>query len=383
MRWAVYAELRLGPDSALLALVPDPARVHRALAHALGYAISHLEDEPPEAIRRALGPLRERLEKLGGEESDERSALERIARTCAAAIPGARLAIVRRLPVDQRAPLPPVALRSGRPPAEGPGIWPFDAELAGLRVGRRRLLLRESMSAHAAERDAAWLTSQGVAVRRVEREARPLLYAALDASSLEEAASRHADACREHAGWRDAVAWMGDALGYPRCCVEAFARVRRRDDVTLFAERLPPLPSPPASPLNVWLAGALALVSHGPCSLACAPTEALAAAVLAELDRATPGFAARWRALASRVHAVSADGRAFALAATGDLVRDGVLHVDDALELTSVADGEDVARVAAPFPALAGAELRVERGVLVAPAAPDWVATLVADHRGA
>lgn len=384
MKLSVFATLRVGDAGVLIALVPDPGRRERAMAHALGYAISHLTAEPPEPIRRGLGALARTLGALGDEPTDERTALERIARACAAAIPGARLVAQRRLPPDQRAPRWPGTLRSGAPREEGGGIWPYDAELAGLLTGRRELLLRESLTQVQAEADARWLSDHGVIVRHVAPagpDGSQRVFGALDAPILEEAAARHSAACREHDGWASAARWMGEVLGYPRCCVEAFLRVRRRDDVTLFVERLPPLPHLPAPPLSVWLDGALALVSHAPCSLRCAASEELAAALLAELDRRSPGFAGRWRALAARIHAVTADGRTFAIAAEGDLVAGGAVRVVDAVELVPPEEG-DFSRVARPARALAGAELRVERGLLVAPSLHDWTATLVADHRG-
>jgi hypothetical protein len=383
MKFTVFATLRVGDASVLIALVPDPGRRERAMARALGYAISHLTAEPPEPIRRSLGALSRALAALGDAETDERSALDRIARACAAAIPGARLVALRRLPSDQRAPRWPSSLRIGAPSEEGHRVWPYDAELAGLLIGRRKLLVRESLTPALADVDARWLADHGVAVRRVasETDGSQRIFGALDGSILDEAVTRHTAACRDHDGWAAAARWMGEMLGYPRCCVDVFTQVRRRDDVTLFVERLPPLPHPPAPPLSLWLDGALALVSHAPCSLRCAASRELAAAVLAELDRRSPGFADRWRALAARIHAVTADGRTFAIAAEGNLVADGAVRVIDAALLVPPED-EGIEGVLRPAAELAGAELRVERGLLVAPAPASWTATFVADHRG-
>lgn len=58
-----------------------------------------------------------------------------------------------------------------------------------------------------------------------------------------------------------------------------------------------------------------------PCGLGCAATRDLAAAVLAALDAATPGFAARWRDLAARVQVIDHRGRSLALTGAGDLAR--------------------------------------------------------------
>ena len=384
MKSSVVATLMAGEARVDLALVPDPERRARAMAHALGYAISHLATEPPEPIRGRLGALRNALDALGDTETDEGAALPQIARACRAAIPGARMVIRRRFPADQRAPLWPASMRSGAPSEAGHGVWPYDAELAGLLLGRRRLLLREALAEARADADVTWLASHGVATLVVDAPdpgGSMRIYGSLDASMLEEAAAMHAAACREHDGWAQAALWMGDALGYPKCCAEVFARARKRDDVTMFLELLPPLPHAPASPLTVWLDGALALVSHAPCSLACVASVDLARAVLGELERKTVGFAAKWRALAERIHAVTADGRVFAIAAEGDLVTEGAVRVIDAIELVPLVKGSG-AVVKGAEAIRPGDELRVERGWLVGPANSGWTGTFVADHRG-
>ena len=93
----------------------------------------------------------------------------------------------------------------------------------------------------------------------------------------------------------------------------------------------------------------------------------LAAAVRAALDGATPGFAARWRALAARVHVVDHRGRTLALAGAGDLARG--LTITDAVAF-AVAPDDALGPVAAPAPDAAGRTIT----------AADVVAA--ADHRG-
>lgn len=419
----MIATLDVSGEGVALAFVPDPEARAPAMARALGYAITHVGTDPPESLRRHFSSLTRALASLGDAPAPESDALPRIARACRSAIPGARLIVRRRFPADQRAPLWPATLRSGAPREPGHDLWPYDAELAGLLIGRRKLLLRESLTLADAESDAAWLASHGVATRIVgtassrrsedsdrvpggakgaepattsdanakEDDAAPppsassggtqRVYASLDRSILEDAPAIHQDACRVHDGWAGAARFMGDALGYPRCCVETFSRARKRDDVTMFLDLLPPLPHPPAPPYSLWLDGALALISHAPCSLECPATLDLATSVLAELDRQTPGFASRWRALAARVHAMTAEGRVFAIAAEGDLAKTGVLRVLEAVELRPPTSG-DLSTILAPFEPLTGADLHLDRGYLTAPGFPDWTAALVADHRG-
>ena len=396
MRSSLTATLFALETSVDLTLVADPEGTRRAMARAHGYAISHLATELPEPIRRRVAEVVRALDTLGYAIVPEEEALPRIARALRAAIPGARLVVKRRFFADQRAPAWPASMRSGAPREDGGSVWPFDAELAGLLLGRRTLLLREGMTAARADADAAWLASHGVATRIVdaqesldskaigashERVDSKRIYGAVDPRVLEVAAERHADACREHEGWADAARWMGRALGYPACCVESFVRARKRDDATMFLEGIPPLGHAPASPLTVWLDGALALVSHAPCSLGCAASIDLARAVLDAIEGRSPGFSMRWRALAARVHALTEDGRAFAIDAEGDLAREGTLRVRDAIELSPPKEGDRPDVVPArELPA--GAELRVDRGWLIAPGT-GWTATFVADHRGA
>ena len=377
MEATLFTSLVMGETSVTLLLTPDPERRAPALAHALGFAISHLDEDLPELVRQRLGPLRDSFTALGDGATDERSALERLARSCRATIPGARLVLRRRVPVGQRAPHWPLALHSGAPSEAGSGIWPFDHELMALLLDRRRVVLREATSVERADADAAWLASHGLAVRR---GAHHRVFASMHEDRLEEAIERHERSRAKDEGFRDSARWMGEALGYPPCCVETFVRARTRDDVTLAAELLPALGCAPATPLTLWLDGALALISHAPCSLECEPTRELAAAVLGELERRTPGFEGRWTSRARRLHVLDPSGRCFALDADGDLGSDGRLWVRGALEL-SPPKGDDLSSVCLPAADLEG-EVRVERGWLVAPARPGWRGTLVADHRG-
>jgi hypothetical protein len=386
MRCSVVATLSAGEARATWTLAPDPERKARAFAHALGWSVAHLDAQLPEPFRARASALQRALSALGDTPTDEPTALPRIARAMASAIPGAKLVVRRRLPIDQRAPRWPVTIRSGAPSDAGRGIWPYDAELGGLLLGRRRLILRESLSLALAERDAAWLASRGVLVRHGPTSVGdPIgpqrLFASMEPAILDEAPSRHAEACSADERFMGGARWMGAMLGYPSCCVERFVRVRARDDVTLFAELNPPLPHAPMSPLVGWLDGALALISYAPCSPTCGETRALAQALLDEIERRSEGFSDRWRALARRVHALTEDGRLLAFEAEGDLVNEGAIRVGHAVELTPP-EGDDLSRLATARDDLEGKELRIERGFLVAPEVPGFMATIVADHRG-
>lgn len=334
----------------LLKLTQDTEGRAPALARGLGHTLAYLERPLPEALRGPVLDLGRAFGGLGGRPTptgEAIAALERLARAG-----GATVRVHRAVPVGFRAPHWPVSLRSGAPRAGS--LWPYDAELAGFALGRRRLTLREGLDEARAAADAAWLERRGLVTRRVGAT----LVGAADAATLDEAESLLPRVGARGEEGRDAERRLGGALGYPGCCVEAFVRLADRDDASLFAALLPAPPRPlPAR--GVWLSGAVTLISHAPCAPDCAATLALAAAVLAELERRHPGFAARWEELARRVHVLDARGRCLALR-----LRDG--RVVEATELVP-ADPPDVAR---PAPDVVGVALEALPGRAV----------LVADH---
>jgi hypothetical protein len=254
-------------------------------------------------------------------------------------------------------------------------LWPFDPELAALDLGLRRALKREAFDEDEAFADDSRLAARGLATRRVggpDRDGRRTILAARSGAELDalEALER---AARE--GDPGAVEALGLALGYPACCARAFAGLGPRDDATSFAVRLDHPRAGARMCELLFLNGALALASHLPCEPGCPESRALAGSILARLDAERPGFAARWRALAERLHVIDADGRTLALAA--DNTPHGVM-VREALELAPCIEGSGVeVRTRGDLEGLAltweGRALRC--GGLDAP--------LVADHRAA
>lgn len=193
--------------------------------------------------------------------------------------------------------------RSGSP-AKG-AIWPFDPELLQLEAGLRRVIKRETRSAEEARVAVEWFRSRGLDFI----ECGPVILAARDRPELDRARDLDAAGDRDSAAVRE----LGGLLGYPSCCVEAYLRLELRDDASLF-DALLPRTGGPFAPESAWLLGPLALVSHAPCALDCEPTLALGAATLSLVEAACPGFRARWRHLARRLHLIDADGRAFSCA---------------------------------------------------------------------
>ena len=90
--------------------------------------------------------------------------------------------------------------------------------------------------------------------------------------------------------------------------------------------------APASTPLNLWLNGALALISHAPCAPDCTATERLAGKILTALGRDHPGFEAIWLDHASRFHVLDVAGRSWALAV--DEVAPNRYRVHDALLTT-------------------------------------------------
>lgn len=295
-------EVNVDNDRALLLLEPDEGKVKKALAHGAGHALSHLDLELAPSVRSVTLALARRFARA---EPDE-DALQVLG-----------LPLHRRLFAGQRAPSWPLALRSGRP--RNGGLWPFDAESAGLVLGIRSATVREGLSEDEAHADEVWLHSQGFEVERTGRT----VVAARDRDSLEWTLAMWQREPRTPSEFASRARELGASFGYPACCVEAFVRIRRRDDVMLFADVLP-APGESVPIHSLFLNGALALVSHAPCSGRCAATVEMARRIEGSLEHRSPGFSTAWRLLASRLHALDARGRTFAFELAGDEVVRGV-----------------------------------------------------------
>ena len=385
MPWAAVARYRrarmileLAHDGAVvrLRLEADPRGEQRALVHAGGYALSHAGALAPGPLRelvlaaakqlaaRAAEPVTVTVTEsvtVVDESRPAASIIGQLRRIVGALAPTAQLTLVR---AGQPAPPRwPSSLRTGAP---GPGqLWPFDAELAGLRLGLRRIVKREAFDDEAEAADRAWLAAAGVATARVgpvDPDGRRVLLGSLAPLVPSLAAAELALRGSDDA---DPAGALGDALGYPPCCIARFV-AGGRDDRSILVERAPDALGP-ASPLSLWLNPPLALISHVPCSLHCAPTVGLAAALLDELDRASPGFAVRWTELAARLHVIDERGRGLALAGDGNLATGFRIAHAVAFAVPTRADLTDLV---APRPDAVGRTLY----------AADVIAS--ADHRG-
>ncbi|MBX3026409.1 hypothetical protein KF840_15985 [bacterium] len=268
----------------------------------------------------------------------------------------------------------------------GISLRPWDVELTALAAGLRTVVkldslpggLVEPLRRTAEERGlrselvappAGGAAESAVATLFVAREAEALR----DVRSLEALLRRGGD----DADTAAAVRRMGELLGYPRCCAARFARIVGQNDTTLAWALLPGVPHAPASPLVQWLQPGLALLSHAPCDLGCAASVALGGRILQAVERAEPGFAARWRPLAGRLQVVDQRGNRLALAVDGRLEDGARVAAADVL----AAGGPDP-EVATRARRLAGRVLRARFGGVVVDG-DDWHAPYAADHRGA
>jgi len=333
-------EVASGAARALLVIEPDPQGQRPALARSGTLSLSHLDVELAPALRSLVMELARRFERSA-------APLE--------VLEGSGCRFWRRVAAGQRAPSWPLSLRSGR--ASGAAPWPFDAERAALGLGLRQAMLREAWSDLEADEDARWLESEGLVVVRFGTS----LVAAPDAevaSTIAEHARREATNVEE---FQERARALGAAFGTPACCIEHFVRIRRRDDLTLFADALPPA-GERAPALSLFLHGALGLISHVPCRPSCPATLELATKVLAALDRERPGFADQWRGFAARLHALGTDGSLLSFRVTDDA--DGVrLRARDAIEIVAPSPGTPQPLVR-PRPELQTLVLDVSAGLL-------------------
>jgi hypothetical protein len=190
--------------------------------------------------------------------------------------------------------------------AAPPPLAALDPEVELVASGAKPACLKESVPA--AEVDDLLRAyrrmglSAGVADRHAhgpsglhrEGAALALVAVAADEATL----ARVVAAQRAHAagGGAAPIEEMGALMGYPACCVRAFAaQASRRDNVENerltfrrgASERLPP---------EVHRLGRFALIGHHPCTPACAPSLGVAEAVLACLGAIDAGAAEQVRA---------------------------------------------------------------------------------------
>jgi len=325
-----FLDLEVGTERCLLRLAPD-----EAADGGYGHRLAALDLDLSQTVISLVRMLERSVRSWPNETRASADVATGVARLVRRVAPQARISVRRRVPASQVTPRWPVSANTGEPDIAACQLWPFDAELVSLELGQRRLIRRQRAIGAEADADEAWLLSRGLKVRRVAGATgadSAVLLGATEASALDEGSELEPALFSRGADWAAAAERMGQLLGYPSCCVERFARSRDRDDVTLFADLLPPNGAPASTPLNLWLNGALALISHAPCAPDCTATERLAGKILTALGRDHPGFEAIWLDHASRFHVLDVAGRSWALAV--DEVAPNRYRVHDALLTT-------------------------------------------------
>jgi hypothetical protein len=281
------------------------------------------------------------------------------------------------------APLPRTDWRAE---ARGIAVRPWDVELTALTAGLRRIVkldgvppeLVESLRHIAAQRGLGVevVTPQGAVAEATHSAGSVTLLVARDASALVEARGLEALLLLHGGpGAKAATLQMGELLGYPRCCVERFARIAEQNDTTLAWALLPGVPHTPAPPLTQWLQPGLWLLSHLPCDLHCAASIVLAERLLEALEATQPGFTARWRSLTARLQVVDHRGNRLALAVDGPLEAGATITAADVL-VSGGADPDATTRAQR----LVGRTVCPDSGGLVITDG-NWHAPYVADHR--
>ena len=282
----------------------------------------------------------------------------------------------------------PLQHANWRADAHGISVRPWDIELTALAAALRTIVkldrvppeLVESLRQTAAQR-GLWVevvAPQGGVAEGTDPAGSVTLVVGREASALAQARDLEALLLGrgDVPGARTATREMGALLGYPPCCVDRFARVAEQNDTTLAWALLPGVPHAPAPPLTQWLQPGLALLSHAPCDLHCAPSIALGERLLQAVEATQPGFATRWRSLAARLQVVDRHGTHMALAVDGRRETGATVTAADLLASGSCdPDSETRAR------RLVGRIVATDSGGLMV-AEDDWYAPYVADHRG-
>lgn len=190
----------------------------------------------------------------------------------------------------------------------GPAAAAFDPEVEALSPGGKRAALKESVRGSDAEDMARAYRAMGLEAAVVLRHTmdrltgthtagsdHAIIAVAADEAALREvlAAQRALAGTRDRAEQAAAVRELGALMGYPPCCVDAFASLADRGD-NIENERLPFLrrPGEPLHPL-LHRTGAVRLIAHHLCSPGCAASIERAERVVARLSSADEGAPAR------------------------------------------------------------------------------------------
>lgn len=234
------------------------------------------------------------------------------------------------------------------PPWQPPEPTVFDREAWELDQGWRQGLRREVASAEAAAQVASDLQSRGLhtaidggAPGHTLAAPNWLVWAARDAQALAHAAQVDrllADSLRhgQRAAARTAIADLGRWLGYPDCCVAAFAAEADSGDARL-VQSLANQQLLALRPEQNWAVVPLRWMSYLPCRPQCAATAQRAAAVRLHVEQHHPLWAEQSLAVL-RSPVVAWSYERFALFLGGRVLEPGVIAYEQLVGLDHFAD---------------------------------------------
>lgn len=239
------------------------------------------------------------------------------------------------------------------PPWQPPEPSVFDREAWELEQGWRQGLRREVASAEAAAQVAADLQRRGLhtaidgAPGHTLAAAPWLVWAARDAPALAQAAQvdrQLADSLRrgQRAAARTAIADLGRWLGYPDCCVRAFAAEADSGDARL-VQSLAGQQALALRPEQNWAVVPLRWMSYLPCSPQCAATARRTAAVRVHAEQHHPQWAEQ-SLTALRSPAVAWSYERFALFLGGRELEPGVIGYEKVVGLDHFEDASHLLR---------------------------------------
>ncbi len=183
----------------------------------------------------------------------------------------------------------------------------FDRELEGIEAGLKKVALKEGVLAGQAEQYACIYRAMGFssAVASLQgagldngdgavddSQSHAIVAVASDDACLAEALRLNMAIHDSRDGREQAIRRMGELLGYPTCCVAAFAADDDQSD-NLALERRPFLRAPDKvlNPLNNRLAMNASLISHHLCTPDCAESALHAKALLERVESVSPSTA--------------------------------------------------------------------------------------------
>lgn len=222
----------------------------------------------------------------------------------------------------------PRAAAAARTWADALGGSP-DRERVQLAAGLRAVMKKERPSREEAERTAVVAREAGlcaevfVAPAEADRPARAIAFVGRDPAAVAEAVALEPASNGAFEDRRALVVRLGALLGYPACCVSAFAASPDQSDRAHVRRLAEAQGERTLGPEHDWVAAHLRAFSHFPCAPDCAATADVAKRTLAAIAAERPVYAAALERALRSFAIVDEDGH-FALLEGGRRDGEGV-----------------------------------------------------------